>query len=139
MNLRVFLDANALFTAACNPDGLARLLIELRRLKVLELLASSLAMEEAIINLRLKKPAALEELESMSPLLEMISIPAGFNARLDLPADDLLIFAGAVAARSTHLLTGDKKDFGPFFNKPDETAGIRIQPVRQFFDERFTP
>ena len=69
----------------------------------------------------------------MSLHLEMNPTPADFNARLDLPEYDLLKLACAVATRSTHLLTGDKKDFGPFFNTPDETAGICIQTVRQFF------
>jgi hypothetical protein len=54
-----------------------------------------------------------------------------------LPDDDQLIFAAAVASRATHLLTGDKKHFGPCFDDPKRTAGIKIQTVRTFFSDRF--
>ena len=49
--MRVFLDANVLFTAAHNPDGLSRLLFDLGRHKVLTLISSPLAVDEARANL----------------------------------------------------------------------------------------
>jgi predicted nucleic acid-binding protein len=137
LNLRIFLDANILFTAAYSPDGLSALLFELRRRKILLLLTSEHALEEAQVNLRIKKTAALGVLTSMTELLELIHAPHQSPVLLDLPEDDLLIFASAVAGRASHLLTGDRKHFGRYFNKPDKTAGIRIQTGRQFFDDRF--
>ena len=137
MNLRIFLDANILFTAAYSPDGLSALLFELRRRKILVLLTSEHALEEARVNLQIKKATALDVLSSMTELLELIHAPARSPVLLDLPEDDLLIFAAAVAASASHLLSGDRKHFARYFNKPDRTCGIRIQSVRQFFDDRF--
>jgi predicted nucleic acid-binding protein len=135
MSLRPFLDANVLFTAAYNPKGLAGLLFDLGKRKAISLLTSGLALEEARINLQIKKPIALSELDSLVKTLEIVHSPAHFPVTLDLPPKDLAIFAAAVAGRATHLLTGDKKHFGPHFNKPATTRGIIIQSVREFFVE----
>jgi predicted nucleic acid-binding protein len=137
LSLRVFLDANVLFIAAYSPEGLAHLLFELGRLDLISLLGSGHVLEGARTNLGLKKPSALEELDSIAGTLELIAIPARRIGRLNLPADDALVFAAAVAGRATHLLTGDRRHFGPWFNKPDATAGLQIQTVRDFFDQRF--
>ncbi len=137
MSLRPFLDANLLFTASYNPQGLARLLFDLQTRGRLLLLTSALAAEEARINLEIKKPAALGELSKLLHRLEVIRSVAGLHVSLELPSKDLAIFAAAVAGNATHLLTGDKKHFGPYFNKPAETAGIIIQTVREFFVENF--
>lgn len=137
MSLRPFLDANVLFTAAYNPHGLARVLFDLERHKALSLLASRLAIEEARINLEIKKPTALDDLANLTETLHLIQIPARPPIALDLPPKDLTIFSAAVAGKATHLLTGDKKHFGRYFNKPERTAGIMIQTVREFFEENF--
>jgi hypothetical protein len=46
-------------------------------------------------------------------------------------------FGSALAARATHLLTGDKKHFGPYFEDPSRTGGVRIRTVRAFFSDGF--
>ena len=137
MSLRAFLDANILFTAAYNPKGLARLLFDFQKRKAVSLLTSSLAVEEARINLEIKKAAALDDLGKLIETLEVIETPAPFSATLDLPPKDLAIFAAALAGRATHLLTGDKKHFGRYFNNPSRTGGITVQTVREFFVENF--
>jgi uncharacterized protein len=101
---------------------------------VLTLLGSEQVLEEARTNLTLKKPSAVGELDSIEPSLTLVDIPA---IGPDLPPDDALVFAAAVAARARHLLTGDEKHFGKWFNRPDAAAGIRIQTVRSFFVDRF--
>jgi predicted nucleic acid-binding protein len=58
-DLRVFLDANILFTAAYSLDGLSAFLIELATAGRLTLLTSPLAVVEAERNLETKRPAAL--------------------------------------------------------------------------------
>ena len=137
MSLRPFLDANILFTAAYNPQGLARLLFELQNRKSLSLLTSSLAIEEAKFNLEIKKPAALDDLAKLIESLQVTHAPARIPVVLDLPPKDLLIFSAAVASKSTHLLTGDKKHFSRYFNKPNITAAVAIQTVREFFTIHF--
>lgn len=134
--MRVFLDANVLFTAAHNPAGLSRLLFELHRLGVLVLISSSLAVDEARANLRVKAADRIGDFESLVPRLELVETPVTGSSLADLPEDDQLILAAAVAGRSTHLLTGDKRHFGPHFDHPARTRGVRIQTVRAFFTER---
>jgi len=135
MSLRPFLDANVLFTAAYNPEGLAGLLFVLGKRKAISLLTSGLAIEEGRINLDRKKPSALTKLEGLIKVSEVVQSPAQFAATLELPPKDLAIFAAAVAGRATHLLTGDKRHFGRYFNRPGATSGIIIQTVREFFVE----
>ena len=43
-----------------------------------------------------------------------------------LPPDDQVIFLAAMAARATHLLTGDRTHFGPYYGRT--IAGVLILP-----------
>lgn len=135
--MRVFLDANVLFTAAHNPQGLSRLLFDLGRHKVVTLISSHLAVDEARANLRLKVPDSAPALNALVSQLEVVDTPATSAPVLRLPDDDQLIFGAALAARATHFLTGDKQHFGPSFNDPSRTGGVTIQTVRAFFSDRF--
>ncbi len=67
----------------------------------------------------------------------MVNAPAHFPVVIELPPKDQAIFATAVSARATLLLTGDKKHFGRYFNKPGETLGIIVQTVGEIFVENF--
>jgi len=133
----VFLDANVLFTAAHNPEGLSRLLFDPGRHKVVTLSSSHLAVEEARANLRLKVPDRAPALDPLVSQLEIVDAPSLAAPVLQLPDDDQLIFGAALAARATRLLTGDKKHFGPYFEDANRTRGVRIQTVRAFFSDRF--
>lgn len=135
--MRLFLDANVLFTAAHNPDGLARLLFDLARHDVLTLISSDVAVGEARANLGLKAPDKAAALDRLLPTLEIVDPPSRLVYDIELPDDDRLIFGATIASRATHLLTGDKKHFGPYFDDPKRTGGVRIQTVRQFFSDRF--
>jgi predicted nucleic acid-binding protein len=135
--VRVFLDANVLFTAVHNPEGLSRLLFDLGRHKVMPLISSHLAVDEARANLRLKVPDRAPALDPLVSQLEIVDTPSLAVPVLELPDDDQLILGAALAARATHLLTGDKKHFGPYFEDPNRTGGVRIQTVRAFLSDRF--
>ncbi len=52
---------------------------------------------------------------------------------LDLPFKDQPIFLVALQSGATHLLTGDRKPFGPFMDRALETEGVAIQTVFSFF------
>jgi len=133
---RVFLDANVLFTAAYNPNGLAAALITRQKKFRIAVTISRYAVEEAEYNLSLKSSESLPRFRELLTQIEVLDapFPEGFNP-LSLPADDAPIFQAALAAGATHLLTGDKKAFGSWMNKPSKTHGIVIQTVRQFFDD----
>ncbi len=123
---RLFLDANVLFSAAYRPGaGLLRLW----RLPKVVLCSSRYALEEARANLSTDSQrsrlatlcAALEFFESESG-----ELPAGAS----LPEKDSPILLAAIAARATHLITGDLRHFGPYFGK--KLAGVAILPPADY-------
>ena len=132
--MRLFLDANVLFTAAHNPNGKAALTIELGEQGHWMLATSTYALEEARRNLERKFPEGREDLTSLLKVIRVVEhrpelwFPAGL-ARKDRP-----IFQAAVAWGATHLLTGDIRDFGRFMDKPETTSGIVVQTVAAFLD-----
>lgn len=138
MTHRLFLDANVLFTAAHRPHGMAAFLFQLQEAPW-RLISSAYAIEEARRNLVAKFPHALAEWPALTEALELAPQPAAPRLLLDLPDKDLPIWAAAQAARATHLLTGDLKDFGPYMNCPQRTAGILIQTVGDYLASWLSP
>ena len=130
---KVFLDANVLFTAAHNPKGKAAWLHTISGDWIF--VTSNYAVEEAVRNIQKKYPACLESLENYISNLEIHSSGDGSTCPISLPDKDKPIFESAMQAHSTHLLTGDIKDFGRFMNRSKETEGIIIQTVAEFIDE----
>ena len=117
--MRLFLDANVLFTAAHNPEGRSAALVILARRGFSSLHTSPHALEEARRNLRVKAPRDVDALEK---LLEAISVEGEASAPLvswaleqGLPLKDAPILAGAVGADADLLVTGDRKHFGHLY------------------------
>ena len=133
--MRLFLDANVLFTAAHNATGKAALIIELGSKGEWELFSSPFAVEEARRNLELKFPVFLERLTRFQSRIQLVEHRANDNFPDGLAQKDRPIFQAAIASRSTHLLTGDLKHFGPFMNQTDQTFGILVQTTAQFLVE----
>ena len=137
-DLRVFLDANILFTAAYSPDGLSALLIELGAAGHITLLTSPLAIVEAERNLEAKRPAALPTLRRSLTAVRVVREPAPADVeRLtppELSSKDRPLLAAAIAAHATHFVTGDVADFGRWMNR---RAGVplRVMTPRQFLTE----
>jgi predicted nucleic acid-binding protein len=120
---RLFLDANLLFSAAYREDaGVGRLW----EVTGVELVTSEYAVEEARRNL--SDPAQHRRLEEL--LRGMRRVAAGTlapdqRAGILLREKDWPILAGALQAGATHLITGDCRDFGPYFGT--EILGILVQ------------
>ena len=137
-DLRVFLDANVLFTAAYSPDGLSALLIELAAAGGVSLITSSLAIVEAERNLEAKRPAALPALRRILSAVRVVREPAPADVeRLtppELSSKDRPLLAAAIVVGATHFVTGDVADFGRFM---DRRAGLplRVMTPRQFLTE----
>jgi hypothetical protein len=129
--VKLFLDANVLFTAAHNPGGKAAFVIDLAREGSWEVATSHFAIEEARRNLEVKFPTAVVALDKL--LTHFLLAPAVLDrpCPIDVPERDRPIFLSALGGRCTHLLTGDRKDFGPFMNDPETTEGILIQTVAE--------
>jgi predicted nucleic acid-binding protein len=130
--MRLFLDADVLFTAAHNPRGKAALVIELETDGCWTLLSSELAFEEARRNLQRKYPNSIHRLTECRTRIQFVEHQPSKPFPDGLAVKDRPIFQAARAGKATHLLTGDLQHFGPLMNKPDETFGIQIQTVAQF-------
>ncbi len=131
--MRLFLDANVLFTAAHNPSGKAALLIELEQ-HTWAVFSSPFAFEEARRNLERKCPHRLDRLTALAHHMRFVEHRPTQPVPHGLPDKDQPIFQAAVACKATHLLTGDLKHFGHLMDVPDETFGIRVQTVSQFLE-----
>lgn len=130
--IRVFLDANVLFTAAHNRTGKAALVIELGIRGHWGLATSDYAFEEARRNIEMKFPGALSTLKAFRPAINIVSSVATMNCPVSLPEKDRPILEAAIRCKATHLLTGDRKHFGPFMNRPEVASGVVIQTVAEF-------
>jgi len=130
--IRLFLDANVLFTAAHNPSGKAALIIDLCSQKYWEVVSCSFAIDEARRNIIIKCPDCLERLDSLLNTVKKVPSGSGRMCPIPLPQKDRPVLEAAIRCKATYLLTGDIKDFGPFMNNPDHTAGVIIQTVSEF-------
>ena len=119
--MRVFLDANVLFSGA-QPHSRMRALLQIL-FKRAVCLTHSDALEEVRRNLGVKCPEILPHFEMLAKKCELTS---SFPAELPVPLKekDQPILAGAMAGRATHLMTGDQTDFGHLFGKTVE--GVKV-------------
>ncbi len=128
--MRLFLDANVLFTAAHNPAGRSAALFELARGGYGDLLTSPHAVEEASRNLRLKYPASVVTFEAMlrSVTVQPEASPSDVSWAIDqgLPLKDAPVLAAAAAARADLLVTGDRTHFGHLFGQ--RLRGVEVAP-----------
>jgi predicted nucleic acid-binding protein len=134
---RIFLDANVLFSAGYQRISSLRQLWDLTDV---ELLTSSYAVEEACRNLAIHKPDQLESLEQLLDALTVVAEPAeglSLPAEVDLVEKDRPILLAAIAARATHLLTGDKDHFGKYFGQ--RIGGVLILRPRDYLSSRPEP
>ena len=130
--MKLFLDANVLFTAAHNPKGKAAFVLEQSEIGHWSVVSSSFAREEARRNLEAKFPEAIASFEKLLRTIGVVPDVAEKTCPIELPEKDAPIFLSALGARCSHLLTGDRKDFGRFMNEPRRTSGIVIQTVADF-------
>lgn len=128
--MRLFLDANVLFSAALRPEGNARALFRLARPAKAALCSSAFAVEEASRNLRVKRPEASAGLAALLAGIEIAGAPSAVAmktaATFGLAAKDLPILAGAIAARAQLLVTGDRRHFGSLFGTT--VAAVQVLP-----------
>jgi uncharacterized protein len=130
--IRVFLDANVLFTAAHNPRGKAAFVMELGAAGHFSLFTSGAAREEAERNLAAKYPDTLPLLAALLGRVTLVAADLSSPFPAGLPPKDAVIFQAAVACGASHFLTGDLNHFGPFMNLPKMTCSILVQTVAEF-------
>ena len=132
MLMRVFLDANVLFTSAHNPKGKAALLVTLGSKGLFQLATSAYAREEARRNLERKAPDCLPEFSRQLSRIRMVTDNPSIPCPADLAEKDWPIYRAAHACKANVLLTGDHRDFGFLMNAPELANGLLIQPVADF-------
>jgi len=133
--IRLFFDSNVLFTAAHNPEGKASLVIELAAAGKWEVVTSAYCLAEARLNLDRKHPAAIGRLSEILRTVRLVPDVAGERCSLSLHEKDRHVFASAQRCKASHLLTGDRRHFGPYMNKPKDTMGIVVQAVGDFLSD----
>jgi uncharacterized protein len=119
--VRLFLDANVLFTAAHNPAGRSAALIELAQLGRCEVIASPHAIEEAKRNLELKYPDAIGRFNELRQVLitcgECPPARAEWARSHSLPDKDAPILGAAAHSRADLLVTGDRTHFDHLYGQ----------------------
>ncbi len=119
--MRIFLDANIIFSAI-KSDGAVRKLLALLRGAGHELIANHYAMEEAIRNIRVKSDE--EDWHNLEGTVIVLPVPH----HLELPPDidlvdkDRPVLASALWLKCDVLLTGDRTHFGHLY-------GTRVEGV----------
>ena len=125
---RLFLDANVLFSAAYREAaGIQRLW----DLPGVDLLTSTYAVEEARRNL--STPARAKRLDALLESTDIRSartLEESLRGEVELREKDWPILSGAVLSGATHLITGDVRDFGPYFGKT--ILGVLVLPPSDY-------
>jgi uncharacterized protein len=128
--MRIFLDANILFSASLAHSRMRAFLDVLSDQGTL--LTNAYAAEEARRNLEMKFPASLRQLKTLTRKCELV--PGIItDIEITLPSKDIPILGGAIAGHATHLLTGDERDFGTYFGRTIQ--GVKIVSPRLLIKE----
>jgi hypothetical protein len=119
--VRVFLDANILFSASDVGSATRQLLETLATAHTM--VTSAHAWEEARRNLECKRPHLLSGLDGLGARIEVTKAFEMPTERPEWLAEkDIPVLAGAIGARCTHLWTSDRQHFGHLY-------GQRVQGV----------
>lgn len=124
--MRIFLDANILFSAARADGAIRRLLVLLRKEKHV-LCVNEYVLEEARRNLTAKASEGLAELDRLLDRCQRIPVQPRdleLEASLPLPEKDRPVLAAAIKAGCDALVNGDRAHFGPLFGRSIE--GVKI-------------
>jgi predicted nucleic acid-binding protein len=132
--MRIFLDANILFSAA-NPSGSIRQLLTIARTAGHECWADEQVIREAHRNLFMKQRERIPDLEHLLGEIHFASklpnVPFPPVAA-PLPENDSRVLAAAIANECEAFVTGDQTHFGPLYGKV--VSGVKIYSPRQLAD-----
>lgn len=124
--MRIFLDANILFSAA-RADGAVRQFLALTEAAGHELWGDAYVFEEARRNLAAKAPGGLPVLDAMAARVKIGGLRGGGIALPELsalPEKDRPVLAAAINHHCDVLVTGDRSHFGALYGKA--IRGVRV-------------
>jgi predicted nucleic acid-binding protein len=133
--MRLFLDANILFSGA-KSDGAVRALLARVHAAGHGLCADAYVVAEARRNLEERGGEALDELDALLAQIDVAPFQAAAlppdTARL-LPEKDRPMLAAAIRLGCDALVTGDRTHFGALYGKV--LAGVKIHSPRSLAEE----
>ena len=135
--MRIFLDANILFSAA-KSDGAMRELLRLLLTGGHECLVDDYVVDEARRNLHAKGPETLAVLDALLASLKIApgQAPGKSGKETDwLPEKDRPVLAAAIRLRCDALVTGDRTHFGMGYGKT--FGGVAIHSPRSLAEVLF--
>lgn len=124
--MRIFLDANILFSAA-KSEGAVRAFLSQIKADGHTLVVDGYVIGEAKRNLETKFPQAIPDFESLLTKMEAV---AGVCAALpdkiapELPPKDRPVLAASIHQRCEALMAGDKAHFGSLYGQSIEGVAI---------------
>ena len=121
--MRLFLDANILFSAAKSDGAVRELLTRLVKAGH-ELRADAYVVEEARRNIEAKAPAAIEALQLLLRTVTLDQVTGRSKSLAPLPEKDRPVLEGAIRQRCHILVTGDRTHFGRLYGRTIE--GVEI-------------
>jgi uncharacterized protein len=134
--LKVFLDANVLFSASLGTAGVAQALLVAAANAGAQCICSERAFAEAHRNLATKAPRSVPNLELISALVARVPEPSATMidaARsVGVVEKDAPVFAAALACAADWFVTGDLRHFGHLFGR--KVDGVLVLPLRAAVD-----
>jgi len=130
--MRIFLDANILFSGGKSRGAVRAFLTQLKS-RGHTLVADGYVVGEARRNLEAKFPAVMKDFEALMKDVEAFAKvcgPLGSKIAPELPEKDRPVLAAAIHHRCQVLLTGDKTHFGPLYGRIIE--GVEIHSPASF-------
>ena len=137
--MRVFLDANVLFSAA-KSDGAVRELLLLLEKSGHQCCVDAYVIEEARRNLGAKAPDRISVLETLILRMKRAGaqrIDPALEASLPLPAKDRPVLAAAIHQGCDALVTGDRTHFGALYGRT--IHGVAIHSPRSLAQALLAP
>jgi uncharacterized protein len=128
--MRIFLDADVLFSAA-KSDGAVRKLLGLLIDAGHECWADGYVIEEARRNLAAKTPDAIRDLDLVLARVSVAAAqpnPVASEMKLAIPEKDRPVLAAAIRLKCDALVTGDRTHFGHFYG--NIVGGVAIHSPR---------
>lgn len=134
--MKLFFDANVIFSAAHRKEGRSQDLVALARAGRCELLSSTYALEEARRNLELKsekfETRLAETLAQTTVVGEAPAALVNWAQEQRLPRKDAPVLAAAVHAKADLFVTGDARHFGHLFGHT--LRGTRVVTLASALD-----
>jgi hypothetical protein len=132
--MRIFLDANILFSAAKSAGPICEMLARARAAGHV-LCVDAYVEAEARRNLEIKEPAALPALDALIASVERAAYRPGAlppKVAALLPEKDQPMLAAAISMKCGALVTGDRMHFGALYGRV--VHGVAIHSPRTLAD-----